>query len=168
MSPLQRSDFHSRNSRRKILQDEFGFFCNCNLCSLADADLFENDVKRRELLDIEHQWVNLGQDPQKALDLAEKQLKLGKNLQLQPGLLAYISLHCVEASSLVISMEDDDQVLKQGLQYAQIAKSYGEMAYGSGSDEAKVFASICSQWNSTPPKDLFTIVQDCIAELRDI
>ena len=32
MSPLQRCDFHTRESRRKILFEEFGFWCNCNLC----------------------------------------------------------------------------------------------------------------------------------------
>ena len=35
--------------------------------------------------------------------MAEKQLDLGKRVKLQAGLQAYISLHCVEASSLVIS-----------------------------------------------------------------
>ena len=35
--------------------------------------------------------------------MAEKQLYLGKRVKLQAGLQAYISLHCVEASSLVIS-----------------------------------------------------------------
>ena len=37
------------------------------------------------------------------MELAEKQLYLGKRVKLQAGLQAYISLHCVEASSLVIS-----------------------------------------------------------------
>ena len=37
------------------------------------------------------------------LKLAEKQLDLGKRVKLQAGLQAYISLHCVEASSLVLS-----------------------------------------------------------------
>ena len=37
------------------------------------------------------------------MELAEKQLDLGKRVKLQAGLQAYISLHCVEASSLVIS-----------------------------------------------------------------
>ena len=66
-------------------------------------DLEQNDLDRTNLLDIEQKWVNLGQDPFKALELAEKQLDLGKRVKLQPGLLAYITLHCVEASSLVIS-----------------------------------------------------------------
>ena len=35
--------------------------------------------------------------------MAEKQLDLGKRVKLQAGLQAYICLHCVEASSLVIS-----------------------------------------------------------------
>ena len=37
------------------------------------------------------------------MELAEKQFFLGKRVKLQAGLQAYISLHCVEASSLVIS-----------------------------------------------------------------
>ena len=64
MSPLQRSDFHTRDSRRKILQDEFGFFCHCNLCSIQDIlDLKQNDLDRTHLLKIEQQWIHLGQDP---------------------------------------------------------------------------------------------------------
>lgn len=81
MSPLQRSDFHTKISRRKILQDEFGFFCNCPLCAddtLKDGG--QNDTDRQELLQIEHQWVHLGQEPEVALNLAKKQLELGKNV----------------------------------------------------------------------------------------
>ena len=37
------------------------------------------------------------------MELAEKQFDLGKRVKLQAGLQAYICLHCVEASSLVIS-----------------------------------------------------------------
>ena len=40
--------------------------------------------------------------------MAEKQLELGKRVKLQAGLQAYISLHCVEASSLVISTSGSD------------------------------------------------------------
>ena len=40
--------------------------------------------------------------------MAEKQLDLGKRVKLQAGLQAYISLHCVEASSLVISTSGSD------------------------------------------------------------
>ena len=42
------------------------------------------------------------------MELAEKQLDLGKRVKLQAGLQAYISLHCVEASSLVISTSGSD------------------------------------------------------------
>ena len=47
MSPLQRSDFHTRESRRKILQDEFGFWCHCNLC-----EDFTDDEKNLEVNDM--------------------------------------------------------------------------------------------------------------------
>ena len=64
MSPLQRSDFHTRESRRNILQNEFGFYCQCNLCSEPDVHgLKQNDLDRRNLLDIEQKWIHLGQDP---------------------------------------------------------------------------------------------------------
>ena len=42
------------------------------------------------------------------MELAEKQFDLAKRVRLQPGLLAYISLHCVEASSLLLSTSDSD------------------------------------------------------------
>ena len=68
MSPLQRSDFHTRDSRQKILQDEFGFYCQCNLCSVQDIlDLEQNDLDRTHLLDIEQKWIHLGQDPCKVI-----------------------------------------------------------------------------------------------------
>ena len=113
--------------------------------------------------------------------MAEKQLELGVRVKLQPGLLAYISLHCVEASSLVIlssdtgsSTEDlssnpiNDSIISRGLKYAKYAQELGAIAYGTQSDEAKVFESICQQWNSTPPSDLFSVVQESISKLRDI
>ena len=66
MSPLQRSDFHTRDSRQKILQDEFGFYCQCNLCSVQDImDLEQNDLDRTHLLDIEQKWIKFIVDPEK-------------------------------------------------------------------------------------------------------
>ena len=61
------------------------------------------------------------------MELAEKQFDLAKRVRLQPGLLAYISLHCVEASSLLLSTSDSDSeyesnIHKRGLWYAKIAK----------------------------------------------
>ena len=52
MSPLQRSDFHTRESRRKILHDEFGFWCNCNLCEISanHENLEQNDSERKTLI----------------------------------------------------------------------------------------------------------------------
>ena len=68
MSPLQRSDFHTRESRRNILQNEFGFYCQCNLCSEPNIlNLRQNDLDRRNLLDIEQKWIHLGQDPFKVI-----------------------------------------------------------------------------------------------------
>lgn len=88
---------------------------------------------------------------------------------MQPGLLAYIVLHCLEASSLVISSAmESNEVFSQGLKYAQIAKEYGQIAYGSDSDEAKVFANLSSLWKSTPKEDLFSVIQDAISRLRDL
>ena len=40
MSPLQRCDFHTRESRRKILFEEFGFWCNCNLCDAINLGTY--------------------------------------------------------------------------------------------------------------------------------
>ena len=61
MSPLQRSDFHTRESRRKILQDEFGFWCHCNLCEDFTDDeknLEVNDMIRSRVLQIEQKCRN--------------------------------------------------------------------------------------------------------------
>ncbi|QQP41472.1 Uncharacterized protein FKW44_015863, partial [Caligus rogercresseyi] len=33
MSPLQREDFHSRESRRRVLKEEFDFLCECTICT---------------------------------------------------------------------------------------------------------------------------------------
>ena len=46
MSPLQRADFHCRESRRKILSEEFGFDCGCNLCQDSETDRDQNDEDR--------------------------------------------------------------------------------------------------------------------------
>ena len=180
MSPLQRSDFHTRESRRKILQDEFGFWCHCNLCeSFTDSDeknLEFNDSTRSRVLEIEKKWCHLGQEPEKALSLAEEQLALGQKLGLQPGLLAYIALHCVEASSLVFSATQDQEISSKGREHAILAKSYGTRAYGEHSDEVEVFSKICEVWtrrestsnSNNSGEDMFTQVQESIAKLRDI
>ena len=44
MSPLQRCDFHTRESRRKILFEEFGFWCNCNLCDAINLGTYVRGV----------------------------------------------------------------------------------------------------------------------------
>ena len=45
MSPLQRCDFHTRESRRKILFEEFGFWCNCNLCDAINLGTYVRGVR---------------------------------------------------------------------------------------------------------------------------
>ena len=71
-------------------------------------------------------------------------------------------------ANLCIRLRFFSSPYSRGLQYAKIAKELGEIAYGNQSDEAKVFESICQQWNSTPPSDLFSVVQESISKLRDI
>ena len=162
--------------RRKILEEEFGFTCQCDLCSLTDPsiNLDQNDAKRKELLEIEQNWTKLGHNPTEALNLAKNQLELAKDLDLHGGLLAYLSLHCVEACSLIISskdtLEDIDiqDIHRQGLEYAQLANEYGVIAYGGSSGEAQVFSDIASLWTDLPMEDLFKAMQDSIARLRDI
>ena len=46
MSPLQRADFHCRESRRRILSEEFGFDCSCNLCQDSETNRDQNDADR--------------------------------------------------------------------------------------------------------------------------
>ena len=128
--------------------------------------------KRTRVLQIEQQWCHLGQEPEIALSLAEEQLNLGQKLSLQPGLLAYIALHCVEASSLVFTATKNREICFKGQNYAQIAQFYGIRAYGEESDEAEVFSRITDLWNkdtfTTNNVDLFVVVQEAIAKLRDI
>ena len=59
MSPLQRSDFHCRSSRRSILLAEFGFECRCGVCEADDHA--EDDAKRKRVLQIEEEWSDLGE-----------------------------------------------------------------------------------------------------------
>lgn len=170
MSPLQRSDFHTRSSRRQILREEFGFFCHCNLCSDEEIiDVAQNDADRTRLLEIEQAWSSLGQDPDAAMLMAEEQFAIGQSLNLQPGLLAYIALHCVEASSLLITSNPERSGLRQkGLDFAQIAENLGVLAYGKNTDETELFSRIRSLWESSPDEDLFSLVQRTISKLRDI
>ena len=145
----------------------------------------ENDSNRARVLQIEQNWCQLGGEPKLALDLAEEQLNLGQKLNLQPGLLSYIALHCVEACSLVFTANQSTEICQKGRNYAQEAFTYGISAYGDQSDEAEVFLRVCSIWNKKDQKltnhndaakngddeddeDLFTVVQEAISKLRDI
>ena len=171
MSPLQRADFHSRQSRRKILSEEFGFECGCNLCSSELHQMDQNDTDRIELLQIEQEWVHLGQEPRKALHLAQKQLDIGQRLDLHAGLLAYIALHCVEAASCVVTRkisEAEAGAMRQtSLQYSQLAQKYGNVAYGSLSYESEVYANLYEACQNTSDSQLFSTVQTYISKLRD-
>ncbi len=76
-----------------------------------------------------------------AFTLAKEQFKIGERLGLQPGLQAYVALHCVEAASLVLSSSSNSklpvslstslsisevkEVKKEGLQFATKAKDQG-------------------------------------------
>ena len=118
--------------------------------------------------------------------MAEEQLHLAQKLNLQPGLLSYIALHCVEACSLVCTDNRSPEICQKGRDYAQVAFGYGISAYGDQSEEAEVFLRICTIWNTKDQKssvmtttndhnaddgegdDLFTVVQEAISKLRDI
>ena len=142
----------------------------------------ENDSNRTRVLQIEQNWCQLGGEPKLALDLAEEQLHLGQKLNLQPGLLSYIALHCVEACSLVFTANQSPEICQKGRDYAQMAFTYGISAYGDQSEEAEVFLRVCSIWNKKDQKltdaanngddeedeDLFMVVQEAISKLRDI
>jgi hypothetical protein len=52
--------------------------------------------------------------------------------------------------------------------HAQAAKQFGDIAYGVNSEEAKVFSQICSLWETSKDQDLLDVVQEAIANLRDI
>ena len=170
MSPLQRADFHCRESRRKILNEEFGFDCNCDLCT-TNEDQDQNDQNRIELLQIEQKWVHLGQEPRKALHLAQKQLEIGIRLDLHSGLLAYIALHCVEAASCIVAnkiSEAEAGAMKQtSIEYAFKAQKYGNVAYGQNTAESDVFEEICNTCQNTSDSTLFCKIQTYISKLRD-
>ena len=173
MSPLQRADFHSRESRRKILHEEFGFDCNCDLChsNQDDHDQDQNDQDRIELLQIEQEWVHLGKEPRKALHLAQNQLEIGIRLDLHSGLLAYIALHCVEAASCIVAnkiSEAEAGAMRQtSIEYASKAQKYGNVAYGQNTPESEVFDGICNTCQNTSDSQLFCNIQNYISKLRD-
>ena len=54
-------------------------------------------------------WGEVGGDPQTAMELGEEQFKLCAELSFQPGLVAYVALHCVEAASLAVANRHEIQ-----------------------------------------------------------
>ena len=115
--------------------------------------------------------MDLGQEPRKALHLAQKQLEIGVKLDLHSGLLAYIALHCVEAASCVVTKKTSDAeagaMRTTSLEYSQIAQKYGKVAYGNTSYESSVFDSIINSCQETSDINLFSTVQLYISKLRD-
>ena len=167
MSPLQRADFHDRKSRRKILQEEFGFLCQCELC--CRSNVTEDDRKRRRVLEIEVAWGELGGDPQSAMELGEEQFKLCTELSFQSGLLSYVALHCVEAASLLVAKKSSaEQHLTKAVKYANLASTHGSIAYGKDSEEAAIFRSVIVACKEESDYGLLGAVRSAIVKLRDI
>ena len=54
-------------------------------------------------------WGEVGGDPQTAMELGEEQFRLCAELSFQPGLVAYVALHCVEAASLAVANRHEIQ-----------------------------------------------------------
>ena len=172
MSPLQRSDFSDRDARRSILQEEFGFFCVCDLCELRpEISRQVNDRKRSRVLEIEADWRDLGQNPTRALKLGEEQFRLCEELEFQAGLMSYVALHCVEALALIIGRcrpSDSNGYRAKCLGYAERAQFHGRVAYGEESEEAEIFKLVLNVCETSGDLELISDIQSAITSLRDI
>lgn len=170
MSPLQRADFHDKVSRREILLEEFGFNCLCSLCCQENAE--ENDRKRRRILEIENNWSDLGNNPEAALELGEKQFELCCELNFQAGLLSYVALHCVEASSLLVAKKKScievETSREKAVKYAKKSRYYGKIAYGPDSEEYHIFKVVVTICETANNQELLLDIQHAISSLRDI
>nr|XP_040574642.1 uncharacterized protein LOC121123582 [Lepeophtheirus salmonis] len=153
MSPLQREDFHSRDSRQKILYEEFGFYCECRSC----LDWSESeDENRYTIRNIEKCWKDYASDPEMALKQAERQWELAIKLNFHCGHLSYICLHAVEASTIIMenasgSSTPSDSYLRSkdsALYFSDQGLSAGELAYGRDSSEYKIFHNIYDEVRS--------------------
>ena len=171
MSPLQRADFHDTESRRDILQTEFGFRCLCEICEDKE-DQLDVDEKRRRILEIEGEWSELGVNPSVAMSMGEEQYRLCAELDFQAGLLAYVALHCVEAASLMVAKKksgmEAEQFREKGVAYAEKACQFGKKAYGEESDEYEIFVMVQKICETASNLELLSEVQKAITMLRDI
>ncbi|CAB4068928.1 unnamed protein product [Lepeophtheirus salmonis] len=146
-------DFHSRDSRQKILYEEFGFYCECRSC----LDWSESeDENRYTIRNIEKCWKDYASDPEMALKQAERQWELAIKLNFHCGHLSYICLHAVEASTIIMenasgSSTPSDSYLRSkdsALYFSDQGLSAGELAYGRDSSEYKIFHNIYDEVRS--------------------
>ena len=93
----------------------------------------------------------------------------------QAGLLAYVSLHCVEAASLMVAKKHKtagciqaEEFRSKGVQYAAKAANYGKIAYGEDSDEFEIFQMVLKICETASNADLLSEIQAAITALRDI
>ena len=172
LSPVQRQQFDSTFNRQKILQDEFGFLCLCNVCVSGD-DL--DDSMRVKILEIEQVWSQLDvKDFQKALELAKQQYTLAKRLNMHAGILSYVAIHVIEAASLAMASDaknDRDNVKELGSRTSKEARDFAIISYGEGSRESNLFDEILRIWSEDSSnkclwKDLAVNIQDLIAQLK--
>ena len=89
--------------------------------------------------------------------------------------MAYVALHCVEASSLMVarsSFEKDSESGKsckeKAQNYSEDALKFGQAAYGSSSEEFEIFKLVKKRALNSGNNELLADIQEAIAALRDI
>ena len=73
MSPLRRRGFTTRECRRKILFQEFGFLCRCEICDVVDPKSAQQDLSDGKKEDIKVGAIENGSTENKSLSYPWKQ-----------------------------------------------------------------------------------------------
>ena len=129
MDPLQRRSFDTTQNRQKILREEFGFDCCCQVC-LASSP--QDDRLRQEILELENSTINATE----TIELLQHQLDLCLRVGMHPGITLPICLrliaHCRQSNRLDIvrSVSSD-------------AKKYSIVAYGTEDVITQKMEKIC-------------------------
>ena len=112
IDPLQRTSFSTTENRRKILKEEFGFYCDCPVC---EKNL--DDKTRARISEIEDQV-----EP----SLVQEQYLLCKQAKMHAGLLYLVGLKLLVALKLKADIPGIRLLCREIIDHALIA--YGKDA----------------------------------------
>ena len=84
-------------------------------------------------------------------------------------------LHCIEASSLMISSLSEENLpcqiklyREEAIEYSQMAENAAKIAYGDSSNEMKIFHEISFFCQNSSNNVLLSEIQNAVIKLRDI